>query len=137
LRARLAGSRRNGARFGRRGALVRPLGRLCHGRCSGAERPTFPACYEFRLDIAVDPKIRAAAETSARVYPDIIVHQPGHDRENILVIEVKKKTNSTSDDADLNKLVHIKQQIGYRHALFLRLSTGAVAAVDKVREVWV
>jgi hypothetical protein len=43
----------------------------------------------------------------------------------------------TSDDADLNKLVHIKQQIGYRHALFLRLSTGAVAAVDKVREVWV
>jgi hypothetical protein len=75
--------------------------------------------------------------TSSRVYPDIIVHQPGHDRENILVVEVKKTTNSTSDDADLVKLSQIKQQIGYRNALFLRLSAGAAANSANVREVWV
>jgi hypothetical protein len=28
--------------------------------------------------------------TRSRVYPDIVIHQPGHDHENILVIEEKK-----------------------------------------------
>jgi hypothetical protein len=38
------------------------------------------------------------------VYPDIIVHQSGHDRENLLVIEVKKTTNPTSDDAGIRMM---------------------------------
>jgi hypothetical protein len=32
--------------------------------------------------------------TSHRVYPDIIVHQPSHDQQNILVIEAKKALTS-------------------------------------------
>lgn len=75
--------------------------------------------------------------TTSRVHPDIIVHQPGHDDENILVIEAKKTTNAISDDADLAKLAQIKHQIGYRFALFLRLPAGPDAAAAGIRTVWV
>ncbi|RWJ32031.1 hypothetical protein [Mesorhizobium sp.] len=75
--------------------------------------------------------------TSMRVFPDIIVHQPGHDRENILVIEVKKSTNAMPDEADLRKLERIKEQIGYGFAAFLRLPAGEGAARANVRMTWV
>jgi hypothetical protein len=65
------------------------------------------------------------ALTRNRVYPDLIVHQPGHDEQNVLVIETKKSTNPVGDEGDLAKLVQIKQQIGYSFAVFLRLATGA------------
>jgi len=71
-----------------------------------------------------------------RVYPDIIIHQPKHDRENVLVIEVKKTTNPIGDDADLAKLTQIKRQIDYSCALFLRLPTGQNANAGEIREVW-
>lgn len=75
--------------------------------------------------------------TTSRVHPDIIVHQPGHDEENILVIEAKKTTNVIPDEADLAKLAQIKRQIGYRFALFLRLPTGPDATVAGIRTIWV
>lgn len=75
--------------------------------------------------------------TGTRVFPDIIVHQPGHDDENILVIEVKKSTNVAPDEADLRKLEKIKEQIAYRFAVFLRLPTGQGAVRADVRMTWV
>lgn len=42
--------------------------------------------------------------TLARVFPDIIVHQVGHDDENVLVIEAKKASNPVPDEPDLEKL---------------------------------
>ena len=75
--------------------------------------------------------------TKNLVSPDIVVHQPNHDEENILVIEVKKSTNPIPDKYDLQKLSHLRQQIGYRFALFLRLPTGQQANVRNVRMVWV
>jgi hypothetical protein len=80
--------------------------------------------------------VNQGALTRNRVNPDIIIHQPGHDDENILVIEVKKSTNSILDDADLLKLEQIKRQIGYRYALFVRLFAGPDAELAKVRTVW-
>ncbi|RWI18637.1 MAG: hypothetical protein EOQ92_23005 [Mesorhizobium sp.] len=75
--------------------------------------------------------------TGTRVFPDIIVHQPGHDDENLLVIEVKKSTNVLPDEADLRKLEKIKEQIAYRFAVFLRLPAGQDAARADVRMTWV
>jgi hypothetical protein len=75
--------------------------------------------------------------TSARVNPDIIVHQPGHDDDNILVIEVKKTTNILPDGPDLRKLALIKDQIAYRFAVFLRLPAGEGAGRADVRTIWV
>lgn len=62
----------------------------------------------------------------SRVYPDIIVHHRGKRGvlENLLVIEVKKSTSSRSDDADLEKLHTLRQQLGYQYALFLRFDSG-------------
>jgi hypothetical protein len=71
------------------------------------------------------------------IFPDIIVHQPGHDEENLLVIEVTKSTNVVSDEADLRKLEKIKEQIASRFAVFLRLPTGQNAARAGARMIWV
>lgn len=75
--------------------------------------------------------------TFMRVYPDIVVHQPGHDDENLIVMEIKKTTNSTTDGADLMKLEQIKYQIGYDFAAFLRLPSGPEADPANVRVTWV
>jgi len=96
---------------------------------------------EYNLH-GVDPKeIELPDETgvltSSRVYPDIIVHQPGHDDENLIVIEVKKSTNPAPDQRDLIKLELIKQQLGYEHAVLMRLPTGNGANVSDVRVTWV
>lgn len=72
-----------------------------------------------------------------RIYPDIVVHSPGHDDANLLVIEVKKTTNMEPDDFDLKKLAQIKAQIGYRFAVFLRISTGSEASEEKCRVQWI
>jgi hypothetical protein len=77
------------------------------------------------------------ALTRNLVSPDIIVHQPGHDEENVLVIEAKKTTNAIPDEADLAKLAQIKSQIGYRFALFIRLSAGPDASAAGTRMIWV
>jgi hypothetical protein len=71
--------------------------------------------------------------TQNRVYPDIIVHEPGHDDANLLVIEVKKTTNNAPDELDIAKLELIKQQIGYRFAVFIRLAAGENAKLEDVR----
>lgn len=75
--------------------------------------------------------------TDKRIYPDIIVHQPGHDDANLLVVEMKKSTNPVGDDLDIAKLQQIKQQIGYDYAVFLRLPSGADADPADLRIVWV
>lgn len=75
--------------------------------------------------------------TSARIFPDIIVHRPGEDGANLLVIEVKKTTNPVKDELDIIKLQQIKQQIGYEFAVFLRLPTGSDASPNDGHTVWV
>ena len=74
--------------------------------------------------------------TTQRVYPDLIVHQPGHDDENLLVIEAKKISNPESDRYDLMKLDKIRHQLGYRFAVFIRLSVGQNAKIDRVQVRW-
>lgn len=72
-----------------------------------------------------------------RVFPDVIVHQPGHDDANLLVVEVKKTTNPATDEFDTLKLGHIKQKMGYRHAVFLRLPTGPEQDPAALRIEWI
>ncbi|WP_417322403.1 hypothetical protein [Erythrobacter aureus] len=75
--------------------------------------------------------------TSARIFPDIIVHRPGDNDANLLVIEVKKTTNPLKDELDMMKLQQIKQQIGYEFAAFLRLPTGSDSSPDDLHVVWI
>jgi len=77
------------------------------------------------------------ALTRTRVFPDIIVHQPTHDEENLLIIETKKSTNPISDDGDIAKLEQMKYQLGYSFAAFLRLPAGPAASPADLRILWI
>jgi hypothetical protein len=59
----------------------------------------------------------------ARVIPDIIIHHR-NTKKNLLVIEAKKDDDPQGEAADLEKLREFRNQLGYRHAVFLRFRTG-------------
>lgn len=73
-----------------------------------------------RLKGLYHTRIRSDDTKGKTVFPDIIVHERGTDC-NLLVVEVKK-TNSDVDDAvDIRKLRAFREQLGYSHALFLKI----------------
>lgn len=74
-------------------------------------------------------------ENGASVFPDIIIHKRMTE-ENFVVIEVKKTTNSETDECDMQKLDAFRNELGYQHGLFLRLKTG-VDSVGVENMVWV
>jgi hypothetical protein len=60
------------------------------------------------------------------VYPDIIVHLRNTDT-NILAIELKKDSNQEPKDKDISKLRAYRYELGYKHALFIRLGVNTDA----------
>jgi hypothetical protein len=56
------------------------------------------------------------------VFPDIIIHKRGTDK-NHVVVEVKKSTNTESDKWDMAKLRAFKEDLHYDVALFFRFHT--------------
>ena len=72
------------------------------------------------------PKTVAWSDKPEQVYPDIIVHRRRTET-NILAIELKKTSNPETKDKDLLKLAAYRRDLGYLHALFLRLGVGDTA----------
>lgn len=72
------------------------------------------------------PKTIAWSDKSEQVYPDIIVHRR-MTKENVLVIELKKDSNRETKENDVLKLRAYRRELGYLHALFLRLGVGESA----------
>jgi len=97
----------------------------------------FPA---FHVDVEYNrmgesPKKVAWSEKAEEVYPDIIVHQRMTES-NVLAIELKKDLNPEKKTKDIQKLRAYRRELGYHHALFIRLGIGADAG--KVSECeWV
>jgi len=100
-------------------------------------QPHFPGMH---IDVEYNrmgdaPKKVAWSGKPEDVYPDIIVHL----REttiNILAIELKKDSNRESKDKDILKLRAYRSELGYQHALFMRL--GVKSAAGDVSECeWV
>lgn len=72
------------------------------------------------------------------VYPDIIVHRR-REKENLLVIEVKKSTNPAEHDRDLHKLREFVLHPDYEYdfGLFLSISTGRHAKREiRASAIW-
>ena len=69
------------------------------------------------------PKTVVWSDKPEQVYPDIIVHRRRTET-NILAIELKKTSNPETKDRDLLKLAAYRRDLGYLHALFLRLGVG-------------
>lgn len=65
----------------------------------------------------------SADDTEARtVYPDIVVHRRGTDK-NLLAVEIKKSTSSIDRNHDLEKLELFIDQLGYAYGAFIEFTT--------------
>ncbi len=99
-----------------------------------------PHFSKFNVDVEYNrmghiPKKVTWSENLDEVYPDIIVHLRMTE-ENFLVIELKKDSNPEKKSKDIQKLRAYRRELGYSHALFIRLCTGSNAG--KVSECeWV
>lgn len=70
------------------------------------------------------------------IVPDIVVHRRGHDRENLLVIQVKMETNPQSRDCDIAIIEAMMREYKYRKGLLLDLPAGPGAANRKEKPTW-
>jgi hypothetical protein len=74
------------------------------------------------------PKKVAWSKNLDDVYPDIIVHKR-MTATNVVVIELKKDTNPEKKEKDIKKLRAYRRELGYCHALFIRLGVGDKAGI--------
>jgi hypothetical protein len=84
-------------------------------------------CDSKTLDLAPNDLVKEDDTCAQTVFPDIIVHHRGPD-DNLLVIEAKKSTNLRPEEWDRRKLRAFKEQLRYRHALFVKFFIGAEPA---------
>ena len=63
-------------------------------------------------------------KNGSTVFPDIIIHKR-MSNENFIVIEVKKTTNSQSDECDIKKLEAFRDELKYKHGFFIRFKAGS------------
>ena len=69
-----------------------------------------------------DPK--KVEKPRRRRFPDIVAHERGSDKNNILAIECKKSSNRTSRDPDKKTLEDLKRDHGYKYAVFIEIRVG-------------
>ncbi|MGO4505261.1 hypothetical protein [Dyella sp. 2YAF14] len=91
-------------------------------------QPHFP---DMHIDVEYNrmgdaPKKVAWSGKPEEVYPDIIVHLR-QTATNILAIELKKDSNRETKGKDILKLQAYRRELGYQHALFIRLGVKAGA----------
>ena len=73
-------------------------------------------------------------DTNAKtVYPDIIVHKRGTEN-NLLAIEIKKKSNNTSKEFDHKKLNAFISQLKYTFGLFIELDVEKVSSIECIND---
>lgn len=71
---------------------------------------------EYNRDTATDDSKRVHGSL---VLPDIVIHKrTSHRRDNLICIEIKKKTNSTKD---IEKTKQIIREYGYRYGLAMNV----------------
>jgi hypothetical protein len=70
------------------------------------------------------------------ILPDIVVHQRTHDRENLMVIQVKKETNSEPRACDRAIVLAMKRDFKYAVGVLLNLPAGSGAAARKPKFEW-
>ncbi|MEO8326115.1 MAG: hypothetical protein ABI618_09715 [Nitrospirota bacterium] len=101
-------------------------------------QPHFP---NFHIDVDYNrmgkapKKVAWSGKKQEELYPDIIVHSRETEID-ILAVELKKDSNRESKEKDILKLRAYRSELGYRHALFMRL--GDKAGAGEVSECeWV
>jgi hypothetical protein len=96
----------------------------CEYNRNGEDTKLLEDDYRFNeLFEIIEENIRSDDSNARTVYPDIIIHHRGTE-ENLVIIELKKSTNPKSKDDDIKKLIGLKQQLGYKYAVFIRIICG-------------
>lgn len=72
-----------------------------------------------------------------RIFPDIVVHQRRHDKENLLVIQIKKETNHDSRTCDRAIIRAMKHEFAYSFGLSIELPAGPGAKDRKPYLQWI
>lgn len=70
------------------------------------------------------------------ILPDLVIHQQGHDNENVLVIQVKKETNKESREYDRAVIAAMQKDYGYTWGLLIDLPAGPGATKRDARLEW-
>lgn len=95
-----------------------------------------PLFEDYAVDVeynrhGIDPKKMAehVATTCQQcrdrlVVPDIIVHRRGDNERNLLVVELKKSTNSKTRTLDRNKLKAYKHELNYKFGALITVPAG-------------
>ncbi len=106
-------------------------------------KPHFP---NHQVDVeynrhGIEPKEVALSEDCRgggmkKIYPDVIVHQRLNDKENALVIQVKKETNRESRECDRAIIIAMKREFQYTHGLMLELPAGPGATGREAKLQW-
>jgi hypothetical protein len=76
-------------------------------------------------------------KSSGRICPDIIVHERGHDQHNLLVLEVKKSTNTGSRHCDRIKVAAMMEQKHYMFGALVVVPAGKAWKRKRLQITWV
>jgi len=82
-----------------------------------------------KLNLKIN-KVNTTDTSAKTVYPDIIIHKRGNDKNNLLIIEMKKKINSRDKNFDLNKINGYINERNYLNGLYLELNKDKVSDLE-------
>jgi hypothetical protein len=69
------------------------------------------------------------------VFPDIVVHKRGHNKSNLLVVEMKKGSSNVGPQYDLEKLDAFRRELGYWYSVHCTIGYGRDGSFVR-RIVW-
>jgi hypothetical protein len=72
-----------------------------------------------------------------KIYPDVVVHQRGHDNQNLLVIQAKKESNREPRECDRAIVVAMKHEFQYKYGLLIEFPSGPKAMERKAKLEWI
>jgi hypothetical protein len=92
--------------------------------------PTYDVDVEYNRHGLVPKRLNLppgwAEDGVQLIVPDLIIHRRGHDRDNLLVAEVKKSMNVTLRDHDRAKIRELMERFSYRYGVLLEIPTGVL-----------
>ena len=73
--------------------------------------------------------VKNSDTTGKTVYPDIIIHKRGNNKDNFLVIEVKKHQNNKNKSFDLKKLKAYTKELEYEFGIYLEFDRNKISQI--------
>lgn len=70
------------------------------------------------------PRERNGNSQGQCVLPDVVVHRRGSKKSNLLIVEMKKSSNPTGMDHDIQRILAFRQQLGYQVGALLVCDVG-------------